>query len=151
MFVVRAQSTRVHHAAAHPAGDSEARNPRSAPRRPIACVRSTFRTAAARAPRALDEPGVAPEPRARAPTHIYTAGTSSSFGTDLSRRNRTATAARLAVYEASRGWGPRGTLLGRLRRQSIRRGMPLEETVHYGTDYNNAFWNGQQMCSGRGR
>ena len=36
-------------------------------------------------------------------------------------------------------------------RQSIDdEGLPLDATVHYGTDYNNAFWNGQQMVFGDG-
>ncbi len=30
------------------------------------------------------------------------------------------------------------------------RGMRLDSTVHYGTDYDNAFWNGQQMVYGDG-
>jgi Zn-dependent metalloprotease len=30
------------------------------------------------------------------------------------------------------------------------RGMKLESTVHYGEDYNNAFWNGTQMVYGDG-
>ena len=29
-------------------------------------------------------------------------------------------------------------------------GMPLSATVHYGQDYNNAFWNGRQMVFGDG-
>jgi Zn-dependent metalloprotease len=30
------------------------------------------------------------------------------------------------------------------------RGLPLEATVHYGSSYNNAFWNGEQMVFGDG-
>jgi Zn-dependent metalloprotease len=29
-------------------------------------------------------------------------------------------------------------------------GMPLNATVHYGTEYNNAFWNGERMVFGDG-
>lgn len=29
-------------------------------------------------------------------------------------------------------------------------GLPLDATVHFGTDYNNAFWNGQRMVFGDG-
>jgi Zn-dependent metalloprotease len=29
-------------------------------------------------------------------------------------------------------------------------GLPLDATVHYGRDYNNAFWNGEQMVFGDG-
>jgi Zn-dependent metalloprotease len=38
-----------------------------------------------------------------------------------------------------------------LNRNSIDgRGMKLDSTVHYGEDYNNAFWNGTQMVYGDG-
>jgi Zn-dependent metalloprotease len=30
------------------------------------------------------------------------------------------------------------------------RGMKLDSSVHYGEDYNNAFWNGTQMVYGDG-
>jgi Zn-dependent metalloprotease len=30
------------------------------------------------------------------------------------------------------------------------RGMKLDSTVHYGDDYNNAFWNGTQTVYGNG-
>ncbi|WEO97533.1 M4 family metallopeptidase [Streptomyces sp. FXJ1.172] len=30
------------------------------------------------------------------------------------------------------------------------RGLPLNASVHYGTDYDNAFWNGEQMVFGDG-
>jgi Zn-dependent metalloprotease len=30
------------------------------------------------------------------------------------------------------------------------RGMTLQSSIHYGSDYNNAFWNGQQMTYGDG-
>jgi len=37
------------------------------------------------------------------------------------------------------------------KRNSIdTRGMKLDSTVHYGEDYNNAFWNGTQMVYGDG-
>src|SRR4029079_3450356 len=29
-------------------------------------------------------------------------------------------------------------------------GLPLDATVHYGEDYNNAFWNGRRMVFGDG-
>ena len=47
---------------------------------------------------------------------------------------------------------PRSTfLLGRLDRNSIDdEGLPLDATVHYGQDYDNAFWNGQRMVFGDG-
>lgn len=37
------------------------------------------------------------------------------------------------------------------RRDSIdARGLPLDATVHYGQDYDNAFWNGERMVFGDG-
>ncbi|MBB6251600.1 M4 family metallopeptidase [Nitrospirillum iridis] len=38
-----------------------------------------------------------------------------------------------------------------LKRNSVdNKGMRLDSTVHYSTDYDNAFWNGQQMVYGDG-
>jgi Zn-dependent metalloprotease len=57
-----------------------------------------------------------------------------------------------AVYEAFRGLGATWDFYSEIYgRQSIDdEGMPLEATVHYGADYNNAFWNGEQMVFGDG-
>jgi Zn-dependent metalloprotease len=41
--------------------------------------------------------------------------------------------------------------LNAYQRNSIdNKGLPLRATVHYGKNYNNAFWNGQQMVFGDG-
>jgi Zn-dependent metalloprotease len=41
--------------------------------------------------------------------------------------------------------------LNNLQRNSIdNKGLPLVASVHYGSKYNNAFWNGQQMVFGDG-
>ena len=57
-----------------------------------------------------------------------------------------------AVYEAFQGLGTTWDFYSEIYgRQSIDdEGMPLDATVHFGTDYNNAFWNGEQMVFGDG-
>ena len=57
-----------------------------------------------------------------------------------------------AVNEAYDGLGDTFDLyLKAYGRNSIdNRGLPLVATVHYGQDYDNAFWNGQQMIFGDG-
>jgi Zn-dependent metalloprotease len=58
----------------------------------------------------------------------------------------------VGVFEAFEGLGATWDFYSEVYgRQSIDdEGMGLEATVHYGTDYNNAFWNGQQMVFGDG-
>jgi Zn-dependent metalloprotease len=57
-----------------------------------------------------------------------------------------------AVNEAYDGTGSTYDFYARIfSRNSIDdRGMRLDSTVHYGVDYDNAFWNGQQMVFGDG-
>ena len=57
-----------------------------------------------------------------------------------------------AVNEAYNGAGATYDLYFKIfGRSSIDdRGMRLDSTVHYGRDYDNAFWNGQQMVYGDG-
>lgn len=57
-----------------------------------------------------------------------------------------------AVNEAYNGAGTTYDLYYKVfGRNSIdERGMRLDSTVHYGRDYDNAFWNGQQMVYGDG-
>ncbi len=57
-----------------------------------------------------------------------------------------------AVAEAFDGLGATWDCYSEIfGRQSIDdEGMPLDATVHYSRDYNNAFWNGQQMVFGDG-
>lgn len=57
-----------------------------------------------------------------------------------------------AAYEAFQGLGATWDFYYEVYgRQSIDdEGMPMDATVHYGTDYDNAFWNGQQMVFGDG-
>ncbi|MBM3774920.1 MAG: M4 family metallopeptidase, partial [Acidobacteria bacterium] len=58
----------------------------------------------------------------------------------------------VAVDEAYKGLGATYALFFEAYgRDSIDdEGMPLLATVHYGNQYNNAFWNGQQMVFGDG-
>jgi Zn-dependent metalloprotease len=58
----------------------------------------------------------------------------------------------VAVNEAYDGLGATYDFFWQvLRRHSIDdRGLPLEATVHFGRQYDNAFWNGNQMVFGDG-
>jgi Zn-dependent metalloprotease len=58
----------------------------------------------------------------------------------------------VAVDEAYDGAGVTYDLYwNEFKRNSIDgRGMTIPSTVHYGTDYDNAFWNGRQMVYGDG-
>jgi Zn-dependent metalloprotease len=58
----------------------------------------------------------------------------------------------IAVTEAYDGLGATFALFAEVfDRNSIDgMGLPLEATVHYGEDYDNAFWNGEQMVFGDG-
>jgi Zn-dependent metalloprotease len=69
-----------------------------------------------------------------------------------SEKNPPATGADVAVVEAFTGLGATWDFyFDVFDRQSIDdEGMPLNATVHYGNQYNNAFWNGQQMVFGDG-
>lgn len=57
-----------------------------------------------------------------------------------------------AVNEAYTGLGDTHALYwSRYQRDSIDgRGLPLDATVHYGRDYDNAFWDGERMVFGDG-
>ena len=50
------------------------------------------------------------------------------------------------------GWAPPATSTPRssTATRSTARALPLDATVHYGQDYDNAFWDGQQMVFGDG-
>jgi Zn-dependent metalloprotease len=58
----------------------------------------------------------------------------------------------VAVNEAYAGSGATYDFFAKVfRRNSIDdRGLRLDSTVHYGEDYDNAFWNGRQMVYGDG-
>lgn len=78
-------------------------------------------------------------------------GTERLPGTIVRREGQPATGD-IAVDEAYDGLGATHTfLLDAFGRASIDgEGLPLEATVHYGDDYDNAFWDGSRMVFGDG-
>jgi Zn-dependent metalloprotease len=83
---------------------------------------------------------------------IYTAANSQDLPGALTRSEGQATVADSAVNEAYDGLGATFDFyLEIFRRNSIDdRGLPLVASVHYGRNYDNAFWNGHQMVFGDG-
>jgi len=117
-------------------------------------VDSTFRSL--RATATLLRP-IAPEVAAQPATKqrtIYTANNQQQLpGTIVaSDKNPPAANGDPAIVEAFNGLGATWDFYFEVfDRQSIDdEGMPLNATVHYGSRYNNAFWNGQQMVFGDG-
>ncbi|NML13610.1 M4 family metallopeptidase [Azohydromonas caseinilytica] len=83
---------------------------------------------------------------------IYTAAHSESLPGTLVRGEGQAPSGDPAVDEAYDGLGATFDLFADVfERNSIDdAGMALDATVHFGQDYNNAFWNSQQMVFGDG-
>jgi Zn-dependent metalloprotease len=83
---------------------------------------------------------------------IYDAGHQESLPGDAVRVEGAPASADPAVNEAYDGLGATFAFyLDTLQRNSIdNAGLPLTATVHYGQDYDNAFWNGRQMVFGDG-
>ena len=85
---------------------------------------------------------------------LYTAGHQQELPGDVvaTEQKPPTRTADVAAYEAFHGLGATWDFYFDVYgRQSIDdEGMPLNATVHYGQDYNNAFWNGQQMVFGDG-
>ncbi len=83
---------------------------------------------------------------------IHTAGNSESLPGRLVRAEGQDPSGDVAVDEAYDGLGHTfDFFLEAYRRNSIDDdGLALDATVHYGEDYNNAFWNGQRMVFGDG-
>ncbi len=112
---------------------------------------STFRTLRATAPARAAAPAAARPGRDRT---IYTAGNGQQLPGDVvaSEAHPPGDAGDPAISEAFAGlgatWDFYSEVYGRLSIDD--EGMPLMATVHYGRDYNNAFWNGQQMVFGDG-
>jgi Zn-dependent metalloprotease len=98
----------------------------------------------------------APRPEGAAPHHPHRTVHDAGHGTDLpgrTVRGEGAPASRDAtVNRAYSGLGATFELyLKAYGRDSIDgKGMPLIASVHYSRDYNNAFWNGEQMVFGDG-
>jgi hypothetical protein len=83
---------------------------------------------------------------------IYTAENSSNLPGKLIRKEGSAPLGDPAVDEVYDALGITYEFFHtEFGRDSIDdRGMPLEAIVHYGVDYDNAFWNGRQMIFGDG-
>ena len=83
---------------------------------------------------------------------IYDAKKRSTLPGSLVRSEGSAKSKDTAVNEAYDGAGTTYDLYFKIfQRNSIDdKGMRLDSTVHYGRNYDNAFWNGQQMVYGDG-
>ena len=83
---------------------------------------------------------------------IYDAKHTESLPGQLIRAEGQNPAADAAVNQAYDGLGDTFDFyLDVYQRNSIdNKGLPLKASVHYGQDYDNAFWNGQQMVFGDG-
>jgi Zn-dependent metalloprotease len=96
--------------------------------------------------------GVPAPAAATAQRAIHTAGGAETLPGRLVRSEGQGPTDDVAVNEAYDGLGATFEFFSRAYgRNSIDdRGLPLEATVHYGSEYNNAFWNGEQMVFGDG-
>ncbi|GAB2797285.1 M4 family metallopeptidase [Halomonas shantousis] len=105
------------------------------------------RTSFSAAPR--PEPGSRPGQPMR---YIHTAENRQTLPGRLVRREGQPETGDLAVDEAYHGLGATYRFFWEVfQRDSIdTRGMPLLGSVHFGQDYDNAFWNGAQMVFGDG-
>jgi Zn-dependent metalloprotease len=83
---------------------------------------------------------------------IYTANHSEDLPGELLRAEGQAATKDVAVNEAYDGLGSTYDFYWDVfDRNSIDdEGLPLDATVHYGQDYDNAFWNGERMVFGDG-
>lgn len=83
---------------------------------------------------------------------IYDAGQTQDLPGNLARGEGQPPVADVAVNQAYDGLGDTFTFYFKAyQRNSIdNAGMPLIASVHYGRDYDNAFWDGQQMVFGDG-
>jgi len=90
--------------------------------------------------------------RPRPKRSIYSAGNEEDLPGELIRAEGQRASGDLAVDEAYDGLGATFDFYYKvLQRNSIdNRGMPLLATVHYGQDFDNAYWDGEQMVFGDG-
>ncbi len=94
----------------------------------------------------------APAPASAPQRSIADAGGRLLLPGRLVRREGEPAGTDVAVNEAYDGLGQTHALFwNRFGRRSIDdAGLPLDATVHYGQDYDNAFWNGERMVFGDG-
>jgi len=111
--------------------------------------RATVATARALAPAHV---ATMPGTQASLRRTIYSAGNDESLPGDVVRLEGAPAGDDPAVNEAYDGLGATFQFyLDTLQRNSIdNAGLPLTATVHYGREYDNAFWNGRQMVFGDG-
>jgi Zn-dependent metalloprotease len=98
-------------------------------------------------------PGEARQPAAAAVDRtIFDAGNTETLPGREVRREKDAPVDDVAVNEAFDGLGAtHALLLEAFGRDSVDgKGLPLLATVHYGRDYDNAFWDGERMVFGDG-
>lgn len=83
---------------------------------------------------------------------VYDAKNTRTLPGQLVRAEGSPASADITVNEAYNGAGKTYDFFKKVfNRNSIDdRGLRLDSTVHFDTDYNNAFWNGQQMVYGDG-
>ena len=104
---------------------------------------------------ALAPKGALPPMSAAAPAKqrtIYDAGHSQQLPGNMVRTEGAAASADPSVNEAYDGLGATFDFyLQQYQRNSIdNAGLPMNASVHFGNNYDNAFWNGQQMVFGDG-
>ncbi|MCS5719940.1 M4 family metallopeptidase [Herbiconiux sp. CPCC 205763] len=99
-------------------------------------------------PSALAVPGAA----AAVDRTVFDAGNTETLPGRVVRRETDAPVDDVAVNEAFDGLGAtHALLLEAFGRDSVDgKGLPLLATVHYGRDYDNAFWDGERMVFGDG-
>lgn len=113
----------------------------------------TLRVASAPARFALAQRGLAaPAAAFSAQRSIYSANGTETLPGTLVRSEGHKASGDVAVDEAYDGLGATFDFFAKVfERNSIdNAGMPLQATVHFGQDYDNAFWNSQQMVFGDG-
>lgn len=97
-------------------------------------------------------PGAALHPPGQVQRAVYSAAHGTALPGQLVRTEGQPPSGDLAADEAYAHLGATYELFWKVyRRHSIdNAGLPLVGTVHYGEDYDNAFWNGTQMVFGDG-
>jgi len=98
----------------------------------------------------LHEPATGGTPQAQ--RSIYDTGQTQQLPGKLVRAEGQAATGDVSVDRAYDGLGATFDFyLAAYQRNSVdNRGLPLKATVHYGKNYDNAFWNGQQIIFGDG-
>ncbi|PND32706.1 peptidase M4 family protein [Achromobacter pulmonis] len=112
----------------------------------------SLREMAVQPPRAKPAPGARAGPAGKPQRSVHDAGNSTTLPGKLVRAEGRPATGDAAVDEAYEYLGATYKFFWEVyQRHSIDgQGLPLIGTVHYGEDYDNAFWNGAQMVFGDG-